>query len=59
MRGLGSSSFVVMRGLGSSSFIMTHREGSGMFVTLVIQLPTEHTGGELVVQHIARRKSLT
>ena len=35
-------------------FFLPHRDTEkvpGMFATLVIQLPAEHTGGELVVQH--------
>ena len=40
-------------------FFLPHRDTEkvpGMFATLVIQLPAEHTGGELVVQHNREEK---
>ena len=40
-------------------FFLPHRDTEkvpGMFATLVIQLPAEHTGGELVVQHNCEEK---
>ncbi|KAL4458137.1 hypothetical protein ABPG75_013002 [Micractinium tetrahymenae] len=39
------------------SFFKPHRDSEkapGMFATLAIQLPSRHTGGELVVQHAGR-----
>ena len=40
-------------------FFLPHRDtekAPGMFATLVIQLPAEHKGGELVVQHHGKEK---
>ena len=41
-------------------FFLPHRDtekAPGMFATLVVQLPAEHTGGELVVQHNGKEKT--
>jgi len=40
-------------------FFLPHRDTekvNGMFATLVIQLPAEYTGGQLVVQHNREEK---
>jgi len=44
------------------SFFLAHRDGEkldGMVATLVIALPSPHTGGELVVSHEGRRHEIT
>ena len=41
-------------------FFLPHRDtekAPGMFATLVVQLPAEHKGGELVVQHNGKEKT--
>ena len=43
----------------AGGFFLPHRDTEkvhGMFATLVIQLPAEHTGGQLVVQHNREEK---
>jgi len=46
----------------SGSFFLPHRDGEkldGMVATLVIALPSPHTGGELIVTHEGRREEIT
>ena len=46
----------------SGSFFLPHRDGEkldGMVATLVIALPSPHTGGELIVTHEGRRDEIT
>lgn len=45
----------------AGSFFVDHRDtekAPGMFVTLVIVLPSAHSGGELVVRHLGREVTL-
>jgi predicted 2-oxoglutarate/Fe(II)-dependent dioxygenase YbiX len=46
----------------TGSFFLPHRDGEkldGMVATLVIALPSPHTGGELIVSHEGRRDEIT
>jgi hypothetical protein len=46
----------------SGSFFLSHRDGEkldGMVATLVVALPSPHTGGELIVTHERRRDEIT
>jgi predicted 2-oxoglutarate/Fe(II)-dependent dioxygenase YbiX len=45
----------------AGSFFVDHRDtekAPGMFATLVIVLPSSHSGGELVVRHLGQEKTL-
>ncbi len=45
---------------GEGDFFVSHRDtekAAGMFGTLVVVLPSIHTGGELVVRHWGRKRS--
>ncbi len=47
---------------GPGDFFVEHRDtekAPGMFATLVVALPSEHTGGELVVRHQGRETTVT
>ncbi len=46
----------------TGSFFLPHRDGEkldGMVATLVIALPSSHTGGELIITHEGRRDEIT
>ena len=46
----------------TGSFFLPHRDGEkldGMVATLVIALPSPHTGGELIITHEGRRDEIT
>jgi hypothetical protein len=46
----------------TGSFFLPHRDGEkldGMVATLVIALPSPHTGGELIIRHEGRRDEIT
>jgi len=47
---------------GPGDFFVEHRDtekAPGMFATLVVALPSPHTGGELVVQHAGREEVIS